>query len=317
MKNIIPWLKAHRWTAGIAAFLLLWAFVSFIITKTSLRSAVTRGSSVGSLSLVAPVAPFFDDAAGFEAAEESVAQKAIGRFPTAGETAAEVEQRIIKTGTMRVVVDKIASSVETLTDYAGSVGGFIESSSIVENRSGKRTGHVVLRVPVDRFEETIAKVRDIADLVREETTEGRDVTEQYTDLEAQLRNARAQEEAYLAILKRAFSVKDILSVQRELGTIRSQIERLEGRLKYLENRTAFSTLRVSLEEDIEVQIPTKKFKPVTAVKQATQALVAAFQGVVITLIWTVIVGLGLGLPSALVIWIVYSVVRRLISGRKR
>jgi len=327
MKKLMEWAKAHPWTVGIAVLLLLWAFSSLGTGKRSSTFSLTRDLSTGSSAPGFLGAPSFDgDDMGV--VEENIALKAASSFipgpeplppsePTAGESAAEVEQRIIKTGTMRVVVEDITEAVGELTSQAETVGGFVESSSVIEDRNGKRTGHAVLRIPVERFEETVAKIRSLADLVREETIEGQDVTERYSDLAAQLRNAAAQEEAYLAILRRAVSVEDILNVQRELGNIRSQIEVLTGRLKYLENRTALSTVRVTLEKDVDVQIPTTRFKPLTAAKQALQALVAVFQGVIVTLIWTLIVGFGLGLPAALIIWIVYRVIRRLFSKRKR
>ena len=91
-------------------------------------------------------------------------------------------------------------------------------------------------------------------------TTGQDVTEQYTDLEAQLRNAKAQEEVYLEILKQAKTVEDILLVQDRLGNIRAVIEGLEGRIKYLENATSYSTITVSLQEEPVVRAPTKEFR---------------------------------------------------------
>lgn len=324
MKSLLAWIRAHRWTSALIALIALWILASIGSRFNPSQFAMTRTISTSSAPAVFMGEPAFDDAV--HVTEESIAMKMTSSFmpgsellpfePTAGESAAEVEQRIIKTGNMRIVVEEIATAVSELSGQAEAVGGFIESSSVRENRSGKQTGHIVLRVPVDAFEETIARIRGLADLVREESVEGQDVTERFSDLTAQLRNAEAQEEAYLAILRRAVSVEDILSVQRELGNIRSQIEVLTGRLKYLENRTSLSTIHVTLEEDVDVQIPTTRFKPLSAAKQALQALVSTFQGAIISLIWFGIVGLGVGIPLALLIWAGYRIIRWWLRKRK-
>lgn len=325
MRKFIEWAKRRPLTTAVLLFLVLWVVSTVIVENKSTMVSLSRDGGFGLSAPAGMIEPAFSD--DMAVMEESVAMKATSSFmpapppfpfePTSGESAAEVEQRIIKTGSLRIVVEEIADAVSDLTAQAEEVGGFVESSSVVENRSGRQTGHAVIRVPVDAFEESMSKIRGLADLVREETVEGQDVTERYSDLSAQLRNAQAQEEAYLTILRRAVSVEDILSVQRELGNIRSQIEVLTGRLKYLENRTSLSTIRVTLEEDVDIQIPTTRFKPYSAAKQAVQALVSTFQGAVISLIWVAILGLGLGIPAALVIWIVWRLVRRYWKKRRK
>jgi hypothetical protein len=234
---------------------------------------------------------------------------------TAGETAAEVEQRIIKNGSLQLVVDDVSATAQRIAEHAASRGGFVQSSSVTERADGTHAGHVTVRVPVAVFETSMADIKALAKVVSYESATGQDVTEQYTDLEARLRNARAQEETYLAILVKADTVEDILMVQERLGSIRGVIESLEGRIKYLENQTALATISISLEEEPVVRAPTKEFRPGSAAREAVQSLVELFQNAAIALIWLAIVGGGVGLPILLVVIAVLAVVKRLRKSK--
>src|SRR3989339_839754 len=149
---------------------------------------------------------------------------------------------------------------------------------------------------------TMTEIKTHAVTVMTESSEGQDVTEQYTDLEAQLRNAKAQEEEYLKILSRANTVEEILQVQSYLSNVRYTIESLEGRTKYLLNQTSYSTISVTLSEETSIRIPTKDFRFGNTVSQAGQALVAILQNLAVAAIWLVILGGGIVVPVALIIW---------------
>ena len=233
--------------------------------------------------------------------------------PTAGETAADADQKIIRTSSMDLLVERAQTAALHVERIAKEAGGFVQSLSISERGNGVYYGNVVIRVPVERFEATLAALRGIATLVRNESSSGQDVTEQYTDLEAQLRNAEAQEETYLSVLKQARSVEDILKVQERLGAIRGHIESLEGRIQYLKNATSYSTISISLSEEATVRAPTKEFRPLAVIKAAFQALVIVFQDLIAGLLWVVIVWGGALLPIGVIVWFI----RRWWKGRRK
>jgi len=230
--------------------------------------------------------------------------------PTAGETAAEVDQKIIKNGYLQMVVEKVADAASEIGRIASARGGFVQSSSVSERADGTHAGETTVRVPVAKFEEAMTEIKKLATVVKSENSTGQDVTEQYSDLQAQLRNAKAQEEVYLEILKQAKTVEDILLVQDRLGNIRAVIEGLEGRIKYLENATSYSTITVSLEEEPIVRAPTKEFRLGAIVRDAVQVLVNALQDLVAGLIYAVIVWGGILLPVGLLAWIVWKLWKR-------
>lgn len=318
MLDLPSLLRDKRKTALIALALLV---VSTAIALTKGAPAPVRDG----YSLAEPGAAGLGAPAYY--AEGTAAGKAIGRAvapiaadqvmppwptpqPAAGETAAEVDQRIIKNGYLTLVVEKVSEAVTRITQLAAAKGGFVQSSSVSERGDGTYSGQISIRAPAKEFEASMEAVKGFATLVKNETSSGQDVTEQYTDLQAQLRNAKAQEETYLQVLKQAKSVEDILAVQERLGSARSVVESLEGRLKFLENVTAYSTIAVSLEEEPVVRVPTKEFRPVAVIKEAVRALVAVAQNLITGLIWVVIVWGGILVPLGLLGWLGWRIWKR-------
>jgi hypothetical protein len=232
-----------------------------------------------------------------------------------GKTAAEADQRIIKTADLLIGVDGVEAKTQEIITLASGRGGFVQSSTILEDAEGYKSGYVTVRVLSDTFESTVTAIKDIAVRVDRESITGQDVTEQYTDLDARLRSAQAQEEQYLLILEKAETVQDILAVQSYLQNIRYEVESLQGQLDSLGNQTEYSTISVTLQEEVHVQLPTEKFDLARDVKLALKYVVVLAQSALTFVIWLVIVGgaviIPLGLILALVAWVVRKIIARL------
>ena len=306
-KRTIGWI-----VYGVAAAFLLTLVLLATSTTYNLPSGMmgfastsSSGSSAGDQFAISEVAPTMMDTAyrtGFVPPEPS---------PIAGgQTAAEVDQKIIKTGSLSLTVASVAETSPKIVVLATSVGGYVQNSSVSEDLDGTHSGNVIVRVPSNTFETTVSAIKALASVVNVESTNGQDVTEQYTDLGAQLRNAQAQEAQYLAILKQAKTVDETLNVQQYLSNVRGTIESLQGRIKYLSNATSYSTIDVSLSEKPGIRVPTKGFDIVSTIKEAAQALVAIAQNLGIALVWLVIVGGGILLPIALLAWGIVAIVRK-------
>lgn len=215
--------------------------------------------------------------------------------------------RLIKTGNLELVVSRVAESMDTIASIVKSKDGFIMDASQYESPEGTHFGSVTIRVPVVAFEETLAAVKSIASIVRTENISGVDVTEAYADLEARLRNARAQEEQYLTILRQARSVEDMLAVQRELGNIRAQIESMDAQRQVMEDQTDYSTIYANLSEEPTVVLQRKPFRPGDAAREAVQAVIVLVQRGILGSIWLAIFAaaaapvilIGLGIRSLL------------------
>ena len=149
---------------------------------------------------------------------------------------------IIREVDIDLVVGDIQSTMDLIGDMAADAGGWVVDSG----RSSLHSGRISFRVPSDRLDDTIADLRSIASKVRAELSTSRDVTDEYVDLGARLKNQQATESALLALLDQARSVEAALAVQRDLSNVQEEIERISGRIKFLEETSAFSLIRVTL-----------------------------------------------------------------------
>lgn len=157
--------------------------------------------------------------------------------------------RIIKEGiiTIELPAGGFDRGYQSTISTARRFGGDVLSSSSSVDDNGRTSGMVTVRVPVDRFEDLLVAVGG-AGTVRGRDVSAQDVSAEFVDLEARLRHQQAQERFYLGLLEKAVSVNDAIAVQQQLDSVQERIEQIRGRLDWLRERTAFSTLTVELYE---------------------------------------------------------------------
>ncbi len=165
---------------------------------------------------------------------------------TATQEAAE-DRKVIKTAHLRLEVADFDGAVEELERLALEAGGYVSNSNYRITSGNRRKGTISIRIPEENFGRVIDDIKKLGRVVSFSSS-GQDITEEYIDLEARLRNLKRQEERLLELLDMATSVKDVLEVERELMRVRGEIERLEGRLRYLSNRVEYATVNVELFE---------------------------------------------------------------------
>jgi hypothetical protein len=163
-----------------------------------------------------------------------------------------VERKIIRDAALTLEVEEPVKAAERITSIAESRGGFVVSSESRHESGGRggRTYEVITvqaRVPSAQFDAALKEIRAAGGSVTAEKVSGKDVTEEYIDLEARLRTQQALEAQLLDIMKSAHAVSDAISVQRELTNVRTEIERIEGRRRFLENQSSLSTITVTLQ----------------------------------------------------------------------
>jgi predicted small lipoprotein YifL len=160
---------------------------------------------------------------------------------------APAERMVIKSAYLVLVVEDVAASMAQIENLAASFGGFVVSSNMGEEQN-RLYANISFRVDAKRFNEALRALRDLATDVRSESTSGEDVTEEYIDLGARLRNLEASEAQLLDLMEQAGTVEEILKVQQELVKTREQIEQTKGRMQYLEQSSALSYINASLEQ---------------------------------------------------------------------
>ncbi|HHV79330.1 MAG TPA: DUF4349 domain-containing protein [Firmicutes bacterium] len=161
----------------------------------------------------------------------------------------EISQKLIKRGSLSLEVpegslDKAAQNVQSIVQAAG---GYIENSSSSSETDKRGRLYFGLRVPEDRFDSVFEQLSRIGRVVSRSVNVS-DVTEQFIDVQAQLRNKETQEQRLLEIMGKANTVGEILQVENELNRVRTDIDSLKQRLKYLENATAMSTIALTIAE---------------------------------------------------------------------
>lgn len=162
---------------------------------------------------------------------------------------ADIGDRIVRDGTMRLRVeeDTFDSAFDQLVQLADRFGGTVLASDASTADDGSTSGTVTLRVPAQDFDDLLVAVGRVGEVEQRSIT-SEDVSDEYVDLEARLRHNRAQERFYLSLLDRAEDVDDAIAVQQRVEGIQQTIEQIEGRLRFLDERTSFSRLTVELFE---------------------------------------------------------------------
>ena len=134
---------------------------------------------------------------------------------------------------------------QTVQKYGGYLGA--EQSSNYESRQSTT---VQIRIPADHFEKFIADISSGVKTFDEKNISSRDVTEEFMDVQARLKNKKELETRYQQILQQAKNVKEILEIERELNNLRSDIESMEGRLNYLTNQVELSTIEIRYYKEV-------------------------------------------------------------------
>jgi hypothetical protein len=155
-----------------------------------------------------------------------------------------VDRKTISTASISIEVELVREAVAQVRVIAESLGGFIEQMSVSGSDDHQRA-FVNLRIPQDGFSVALERLEALGK-VRSQSLGSEDVSEQFIDLEAQLKSALRKEESLLSLLGKATNVSEILSIERELSRVRSEIERTQGRLNFLERRVELGTISVSL-----------------------------------------------------------------------
>lgn len=168
----------------------------------------------------------------------------------------EVNRKIIRNAELSVETDIPEEGLRKIASIAESRGGFVVTSEVRQQGSDRSNDSkivtVVARVPAAQFETTVEEIRKIGSRILQEKRTGQDVTEEYIDLEARIRTKKALEAQFLEIMKQARNVSDALEVQRQLAGVRTEIEQLEGRRRFLENQSSLSTITVTLQPPVSI-----------------------------------------------------------------
>lgn len=221
------------------------------------------------------------------------------------------DRKVMKQGFLDIRVESADWTLEQIQTIAKEKGGSVFNSSFSQDTSGVKTGSVTVKVPVDRFDEAVAALKKTAAVVMSENVSGSDVTEQYIDVTARIKNKKVAEESLQALLSRAEKISDVIEITNTLASIRGEIESLEGQLRYLESQTDMASITLSITEDTKV-VTDPNFRPGQTFKESIAALLQTLGQFVKGIIMLLIVGLPMLLIYGLLLWGVYLGVRKMM-----
>src|ERR1041385_9055431 len=167
-------------------------------------------------------------------------------------TEAALDRKIIRDANLTIEVASTTDAQQRITSIAETLGGFVVTSEAKQRQDAepaKRTLDIklVIRVPSGQFNSALEQIEKLATNLPERNVTGQDVTEEFIDLDARLKTQKALELQFLDIMKQARKVEDALEVQRQIADVRTEIEKLEGRKRFLESRSSLSTITVNIQ----------------------------------------------------------------------
>jgi Domain of unknown function (DUF4349) len=220
------------------------------------------------------------------------------------------DAKIVRTGSLNLQVDDLASAVRAARDAIRGLNGYVAGSRQT-NDGDNSVAEVTYRIPSDRWDDGLDALRKIGVKVVSEQTNSVEVTGQLVDLEARIANLRASEKAFQAIAERATKIADILEVQNQLTNVRGQIEQLDAQRSHLSDSASYGTLDVTFGMQVAaVTQAAKGWNPGEEVDRATANLVDVLQAVTTAGIWFAIVWLPILLMIGVIVAVGAVVLRR-------
>jgi Domain of unknown function (DUF4349) len=190
---------------------------------------------------------------------------------------------IVRTGQASIEVDSLETAMAGLRQIVQRVGGFVADVSIQSGRNQIRSAMLQLKVPAARFDDLTEGLRPLGRL-QFVNVGAEDVSEEFVDLSARVANARRMEERLVEILRtRTGRLQDVLSVEREIARVREEIERMEGRVRFLKASAQLSTLSVNLYEPAPLVATPGRNVIGEAFKTAWRNFVGLLAGVIASL----------------------------------
>jgi len=179
------------------------------------------------------------------------------------------DRRLVRTESLSLIVKAPAETAEKIIQITKGAGGFLVTSN-VNGGADATSAFLSIRVPAENFDEVRAQIRKISLRVESESIDAQDVTKQYVDQEARLRNLRAQEQQYLGILRKAATVKDTLEVSDKLNEVRGAIEERQAEFEALTKQVETVAINIALRAEADAQVFGLNWRPLYQLKIAAR-----------------------------------------------
>lgn len=219
-----------------------------------------------------------------------------------------MDRKIISSAELTLEVPTPIETQQRVATIAVALGGFVVTSESKQSESGSADPSkqqlsvmLVVRVPAAQFDSAISQILNTGGRVIHKKVTGQDVTEEFIDLEARVKTQKALELQFLEIMKQATKVEDAMEVQRQIADVRTEIEKLEGRKRFLSNRASLSTITIALQTPTAIIVNSSGFG--RSIRESIASSVDLATGIVLGVIRLVIllvpIAIFFGLPAVL------------------
>ncbi len=294
--------------------------ILIIVLSVALSSCAAMGRSDKQVMESAPQEPAMD----FDVVEEEYAESQDG-YGVGVNSASDVTNRMVMYNAyMEIAVENPETALQSVIDMAEKAGGFVVNSNVYKaytDRGSLPSANLTVRVPAGELDSIIEAIKGLTPNPEEdvisENVSGQDVTAEYTDLESRLRNLEAAEEALVKMMEEAKEPEDVLNIFEQLTYYRGEIEVVKGRMKYLQESVALSSLTVEIRAKESLRpIEIVGWQPKGTIKNAVEKLIEAGQFLADAVIWFGIFCLPFLIPLGIGVYFLVRFLRKRRAKRQ-
>ena len=280
------------WMAWVGAGIVIFLIATVLVTRNNM-SAPVASERAALIARQSSVAGYFDK-------------------PSLAKATDLLERQIVYTCSLELTVSSPSQTAEQVRLLAEKLEGYSENAESGGQRSTQAS--ITIRIPAAQLESAKAEIRKLAVRIESEKTNALDVTKQYVDMQARLRNLRAAEAQYLQIMKSAIKVQDMLDVTAKLSEVGGQIEQQQAEFQALSKQVEMASISISLRVPTDTEVMGIHWRPLYQMKLALRdglnalaeyatAMMAVIFILPAVLLWTATILLGVFLSWRIVRWV--------------
>jgi hypothetical protein len=227
----------------------------------------------------------------------------------------DTSRMIIHTAHLQIQVKDFGKTQHNIENKVSEYDGYVVESNVYRESDERISGHMTVRIPEKHFQKFLTDTEGQAVEVLERNVSGQDVTEQYVDLESRLKSKRAVEERLLTFMNKAEKTEDLLKISKDLATVQEDIEVIVGKMNYLDNQSAYSTIEISMHED-QIVIPELDNKDLDTWEKTKKQLATSLNFLLATGSGLIVFSIG-NLPIIILLFIIGAVIYFRIKSRNK
>ncbi len=293
MNKLFSWIKNNK----LAAFLIALIAGYIIYNNFLLKLVSTAQYSPANYSSYGRSNQMLDTV--------SMEKSSIGiPTPEAAPTTDTEERMVVRNSNLSLVVNNVSEAQDQILNRVKTLGGYMVSTSL-KNPQEAATATITVRIPEEKLDQALEYFRNVSTKVVSENLYGKDVTDEYIDIDERLDAYNKTKVKFETILEQAEEVEDLLTVQKELINLQQKIDSLKGQQKYLEQNAALSkvTIYLSTDEYSLPYTPSETWRPKVIFKKAVRSLIKTLRGIGSLAIWLGVYSV-LIIPVIVIIWLI-------------